>query len=283
MTPNPMVTDVDTCLKDIADFYIQNRRGMTDAELESILMKHCGTGIEVQKFAKFLDTEPGQMRFKTLLREKKMGGAEYTGVTARNPVEETHLRDIFNKVTVYELESTISHLPYEPEIKALPYEPYIYPIYSRDESKAKNVEYLTRWMKRYPEKKATELIMKRLEEKVAEKAAYPVTGVVPGTKYITWKDFTALPSYPIIARAVDYRHDYTKKCSPFTKDGYLSVDVIYNMSAWAGWKSSSLDPTEMNISQEIHKLPLYELMRLNKGRRSDQPALFPEKLLPLGG
>ena len=66
-----MITDVDTCLKDIADWYVKYRREMTEPELETILMKHCGTEAEVQKFARFLETEPGQLRFKTLLREKK--------------------------------------------------------------------------------------------------------------------------------------------------------------------------------------------------------------------
>jgi len=68
-----MITDVDSCLKEIADFYIKTRRGMTESELESTVMKHCGTETEVQKFIKFLETEPGQMRFKTLLRERKGG------------------------------------------------------------------------------------------------------------------------------------------------------------------------------------------------------------------
>lgn len=60
------------------------------------------------------------------------------------------------------------------------------------------------------------------------------------------------------------------------------VDAVYNMSAWESWKSSSLDPTERRIAEEIDKLNLYELLRLNKGRRADQPALLPEALLPAG-
>lgn len=70
-TGNPMITDVDTCLKDIADFYIQNKREMTEPELESILLKHCGSEKEIQKFAGFLKTKPGQLRFKTILIERK--------------------------------------------------------------------------------------------------------------------------------------------------------------------------------------------------------------------
>jgi len=70
---NPMITDVDTALKDIADWYVDTRRGITEPELETILLKHCGSEAEVQKFVSFLETEPGQLRFKTLLRERKGG------------------------------------------------------------------------------------------------------------------------------------------------------------------------------------------------------------------
>ncbi len=71
---NPMITDVDTCLKDIADWYIKTRREITEPELEAILLKHCEDEAEVRKFVKFLETEPGQLRFKTLLRERKEKG-----------------------------------------------------------------------------------------------------------------------------------------------------------------------------------------------------------------
>ncbi len=64
-----MKTDVDTCLKDIADWYVKNRREIKEPELKTILWKHCESEAEVKKFVKFLETEPGQLRFKTLLRE----------------------------------------------------------------------------------------------------------------------------------------------------------------------------------------------------------------------
>lgn len=70
---NPMITNVDTALKDIADWYVDTKRGITEPELDSILLKHCGSEAEVQKFVEFLETEPGQLRFKTLLRERKGG------------------------------------------------------------------------------------------------------------------------------------------------------------------------------------------------------------------
>jgi len=68
-----MKTDVDTCLKEIADWYIQNRRDITVPELEAILLKHCEDEAEVRKFINFLETEPGQLRFKTHLKERKEG------------------------------------------------------------------------------------------------------------------------------------------------------------------------------------------------------------------
>jgi len=68
---NPMITDVDTCLKEIADWYVKYRREIREPELETILLKHCESEVEIQKFSKFLETEPGQMRFKTLLKERR--------------------------------------------------------------------------------------------------------------------------------------------------------------------------------------------------------------------
>ncbi len=70
-----MKTDIDTCLRDMADWYIRNRREITPAELQPILLKHCESEAEAEKFLKFLETEPGQMRFKTLLKEAKMAEA----------------------------------------------------------------------------------------------------------------------------------------------------------------------------------------------------------------
>jgi hypothetical protein len=64
-----MKTDVDTCLKEIADWYVKNRRKITPPKLLPILQKHCESEEEIEKFVSFLETEPGQLRFKTLLRE----------------------------------------------------------------------------------------------------------------------------------------------------------------------------------------------------------------------
>ncbi|GAH75813.1 unnamed protein product, partial [marine sediment metagenome] len=57
-----MITDVDTCLKDIADWYVKNRREITPTELQPILQKHCESEAETEKFMSFLETEPGQLR-----------------------------------------------------------------------------------------------------------------------------------------------------------------------------------------------------------------------------
>jgi len=66
-----MKTDVDTCLREIADWYVRNKRSITEPELEAILLKHCEDEAERLRFVRFLETEPGQLRFKTLLRERK--------------------------------------------------------------------------------------------------------------------------------------------------------------------------------------------------------------------
>jgi GNAT superfamily N-acetyltransferase len=145
-------------------------------------------------------------------------------------------------------------------------------------TKSTNIRSFTYWVKGHKDR--IDAVLELVDKKLAEKAQYPVSGPVPGTKYISWKEFTALPSYPLIANAVSFRHDYRRQCSPVTKDGYVSVDAIYNMSAWANWKSSSLGESERRIANEIDNLHLYDLMKLNKGRRMNQPALFPEGLLP---
>jgi len=77
-----MKTDVDTCLKEIADFYVENRREMKAPELEAILKKHCENEKEMEKFAHFLGTEPGQHRFKAILIERK-GESKPTGSPPR--------------------------------------------------------------------------------------------------------------------------------------------------------------------------------------------------------
>jgi len=71
-----MKTDVDTCLKEIADWYVQHRREITLPELNPILQKHCESEAEVKNFTRFLATQPGELRFKAILRERKAATSE---------------------------------------------------------------------------------------------------------------------------------------------------------------------------------------------------------------
>lgn len=191
-------------------------------------------------------------------------------------IDLVRIRGLLDTVTNYELYDVVtSSYSYS--------DPDEHPVLSSGETKRQRVEYLVRWLARNPQSRVSQRIIEKLEAKVSEKGQYPVRGPVPGTKYLSWKEFTSLKSYPLIANAVEYCHDYRKKCSPQTKDGYVSVDAIYNMSAWASWKSSSLGASERVVANAIQELKLGELMRLNKGRRSDQPALFPGGFLLGGG
>ena len=95
-------------------------------------------------------------------------------------------------------------------------------------------------------------------------------------RYITKQELQSLPSYPLVKRAITYPFDCRRKCKPFTKDGYVSVAAIYNMSTWANWKLSSLGDKDRAIANAIYGIPLYRLMEINKGRRINQPALFPD-------
>ena len=114
-----MKTDVDTALKDIADWYIKNRRSITEPELESILLKHCEDEAEIQKFVKFLETEPGQLRFKTLLRERKEGGTEAEEWKKRESIADT-VYGLQHGVKEEDIRKTLTRNPkgkywYEPE------------------------------------------------------------------------------------------------------------------------------------------------------------------------
>ena len=181
------------------------------------------------------------------------------------------LVDALNRLTKYELHDLSSKL------WSKLHDPIVF---QSGATKTDRVNSIVRWVRRASGQDRVTLI-NAVQAKLAEKEQYPVRGEVPGTRYIKWDDFTALPNYPRISRAVNYPHNYRRACKPYTKDGYLSVDAIYNMSSWAGWKSSSLDPREAAIARAIHDLPLGQLMTLNTGRRMDQPALLPQGLLPI--
>ena len=102
-------------------------------------------------------------------------------------------------------------------------------------------------------------------------------------RYISKEELQSLPSYPYMEQAINFPHNPNQKCSPWTRDGNLSVAAIYNMSRWSSWKSSSLSDHERGVADEIGGLRLGSLMTLNQGRRMNQPALFPEgDILPEG-
>ena len=70
---------------------------------------------------------------------------------------------------------------------------------------------------------------------------------------------------------------------PFTKSGLVAVQALFNLSRWSSWKSSSLGDEERGIADSIGGMKLYKLMELNKGRRMNEPALFPEGDLLMEG
>lgn len=103
-------------------------------------------------------------------------------------------------------------------------------------------------------------------------------------RFVRWSEMTEHPLYEqFITRAIAFPYDYNKTCSLRTPSGdYVSVAAIYNISRWANWKSSSLDKGEREASALLEKLIPYELMKINKGRKSTAPAFFPDgELLPL--
>ncbi len=190
-------------------------------------------------------------------------------------VDLKHIQEMMDSLTVYDLDQIFTDISF---LSNLSFDDR--PYFDRYLNKVDNINNIVRWMFGNPRSPGVQVIIEKLEARVKEKSQLPVKGEVPGTHYIKWSDFTALPSYVLISRAVHFPHDYKRKCSPVTKDGYVAVDAIYNMSAWANWKSSSLGDEERKVANEIDALNLGDLMRLNSGRRMDQPALFPEKLLP---
>jgi len=171
--------------------------------------------------------------------------------------------DILNQLTAHDLDELRSSLYHEFDSS---------PIWDTGGTKSQNIRHFTWWVKGNRAKIGA--VLKLVSDKLKEKAAYPVRGPVPNTKYVSEDELKVLPSYPYIAQALDYGEK-----SSFTSDGYLSVNAIYNMAGWANWKLSSLSPQDRELAQAIDNLPLVELMRLNKGRRMDQPALFPAGML----
>lgn len=67
-----MKTDVDTCLKDLAAWFVKNRREMTELEFDEVLRQHCVSEAEVKKMEDFIESKQGTLRFKTLLQERRL-------------------------------------------------------------------------------------------------------------------------------------------------------------------------------------------------------------------
>jgi len=148
------------------------------------------------------------------------------------------------------------------------------PVWDTGNTKAEQVRHFTYWVKENPGKLQELLaIVKEVSDK---RAMTPVRGPVPNTHYIKWSDISKLPGFQFLWSALNYE----LRGKSQTRDGYLSVAAIYNMSAWANWKSSSLSNEERANANAIdNQLNLGALMKLNEGRRRDQPALFPQNLL----
>lgn len=177
--------------------------------------------------------------------------------------------------TVFEFEAKLSQLTmYElDELHSKLYSEYsTAPVWDTNTTKAKQARNFTSWVKGEPDR--VKRVIELVDDKILEKKMVP-KGLAPGTRYITREEFESLPSYSELVEAIEFPFRQGK-CDPFTRDGkHLAVAAIYNMSAWANWKSSSISDYERSKAEAVQGLHLGDLMTLNKGRRTDQPALFP--------
>jgi hypothetical protein len=187
------------------------------------------------------------------------------------------LRAMLERLTFWELDELVSRFSFvnlSGDEKTL--------FFYRDKTKAENVAIVVKWARR-ASAAGVAALMERLEaalrKKEEEEQIRRMKKPLPGTRFIRWAELERLPSFPLIRRAIMFPFDHTRAASPVTRNGYVSVAAIYNMSSWASWKSSSLDPGEAALARAIKKLPLGELMALNRGRRSDQPAFFPVRFM----
>lgn len=181
------------------------------------------------------------------------------------------LEKLLQELAVYNIDQVVSQLSLS---RTFPVG--VSPLYWREQSKAYNIAWLLKWAQRHPQHapKLVAVLEEAAESRWQTKQKATV-GPGEGYRYVTWQEFESLPSYSLIASAVSYPYTHTKVADPETKDGYVAVAAIYNISAWASWKSSSLDRAEQERARAIQAMPWGELMRINEGRRSNQPALFP--------
>jgi hypothetical protein len=190
----------------------------------------------------------------------------------KHPSDE-QLKAMLWRLTFWELDELVSGFSF---VK-LPGDEETPPFY-RDKTKAENIAIVVRWARR-ASAAGIAAFMERLEaalrQKDSEELIRRMKRPLPGTRFIRWAELEKMPSFPLIKRAITFRFDPSRAASPVTRDGYVSVAAIYNMSYWADWKARSLDPSEAALARAINELPLGELMALNRGRRTDQPAFFP--------
>lgn len=66
-----MKTDVDSCIRELAEWHVKNKRKMTQPELNEILRRHFDNTTEMLKAVKFVRSKPGKLRFRIFLRESK--------------------------------------------------------------------------------------------------------------------------------------------------------------------------------------------------------------------
>lgn len=179
-------------------------------------------------------------------------------------------------LTTWEFEAKLSQLTMHDlyEIHTQLYHEYpTAPLWTTGVTKSQQIRNFTRWVKGDHERVVR--VLDLVDQKIQERKMIP-KGLAAGTRYITKEELESLSSFPELVEAIEFPFK-AGKCDPFTRDSkYVSVAAIYNMSAWASWKSSSLSGYERSKAEAVHKLHLGDLMTLNRGRRIDQPALFPE-------
>jgi len=146
------------------------------------------------------------------------------------------------------------------------------PTWDTGATKSQQISNFTYWVRGDPDR--VQKVMQMARDKIQEKKMVP-KGLAEGTRYITKEELEALPGYPELIEAIEFPSQVSKR-GPYTRDEkYVAVSAIYNMNAWASWKSSSISDYERAKANAVHDLHLGDLMTLNKGRRMDTPALFP--------
>ena len=107
-------------------------------------------------------------------------------------------------------------------------------------------------------------------------------------RYISREELESYPSWRYVEQALYFgsldrggHHGLVTKNpthkSPWTRDGFLSVQGLRNIRDWANWKSSSISNKERELSGILDRLASYHLLyEVNEGRKGNQAALFPD-------